>query len=336
MNAWLIRAGRGAAYLEDFIAKNFVALGWSELGNLSECRSKAEIMAIAEKEMAGYRLGQIRSAVSQTARFLYEVKAGDRVATYDTASRTFHLGTIQGEATFVQDPDYDFTYQRSVKWDAATVSRDQISVSAKNTLGAIQTLFLLPQEVIKEMESGRSATLKEPETVQVQNDDLEDDLQNLLEDLESRAHEFIKDRIEKLGWEEMQELAAGILRALGYRTHVSPPGPDRGRDVIASPDGLGLESPRIIAEVKHRPGTRMGAPDIRSFIGGMREGDRGIYLSTGGFGKEAKYEADRAERPVTLIDMDELVALVVEHYESMDVEARGLVPLKKFYWPESE
>lgn len=33
MNAWLIRAGRGAAYLEDFITKNFVALGWSELGN---------------------------------------------------------------------------------------------------------------------------------------------------------------------------------------------------------------------------------------------------------------------------------------------------------------
>lgn len=79
MNAWLIRAGRGAAYLEDFISKNFVALGWSELGDLSHCSSKAEIMEIAEREMAGYRLGQIRSAVSQTARFLYEVQPGDRI-----------------------------------------------------------------------------------------------------------------------------------------------------------------------------------------------------------------------------------------------------------------
>jgi restriction system protein len=335
MNAWLIRAGRGAVYLEDFISKNFVALGWCELGDLSHCSSKAEIMEIAEREMAGYRLGQIRSAVSQTARFLYEVQPGDRVATYDTASRTFHLGTIEGKATFIQDPDYDFAYQRSVKWETATVSRDKLSVSAKNTLGAIQTLFLLPQEVLAEMESGGVAPQGITEAVMAPKDEAEDDLQNLLEDIESRAHEFIKDRIEKLGWEEMQELAAGILRALGYRTQVSPPGPDRGRDVIASPDGLGIESPRIRVEVKHRPGTRMGAPDIRSFIGGMREGDRGIYLSTGGFANEAKYEADRAERPVTLIDMDELVALVVEHYESMDVEARGLVPLKKFYWPES-
>jgi restriction system protein len=66
----------------------------------------------------------------------------------------------------------------------------------------------------------------------------------------------------------------------------------------------------------------------------MREGDRGIYVSTGGFAQEGKYEAERAERPVTLVDLDDLVALVVEHYEKMDIEARTLVPLKRLYWPE--
>ena len=45
------------------------------------------------------------------------------------------------------------------------------------------------------------------------------------------------------------------------------------------------------------------------------------------------FSADILCRDVT---NDSLVSLVVEHYESMDVEARGLVPLKKFYWPESE
>ena len=64
--------------------------------------------------------------------------------------------------------------------------------------------------------------------------------------------EFIKDKLLKLSWDEMQDLVAGVLRGMEYKTRVSPRGPDRGRDIIASPDGLGLEQPRIIVEVKHR------------------------------------------------------------------------------------
>lgn len=50
----------------------------------------------------------------------------------------------------------------------------------------------------------------------------------------------------------MEELIAGLLSAMGYRTLLSPKGPDRCKDIIASPDGLGLEDPKIIVEVKHR------------------------------------------------------------------------------------
>ena len=69
---------------------------------------------------------------------------------------------------------------------------------------------------------------------------------------------------------------AGMLKAMGYCARVTPKGPDGGRDVIASPDALGLESPRIVAEVKHRKGA-MGASAVRSFIGGLRAGDRGLH-----------------------------------------------------------
>lgn len=48
----------------------------------------------------------------------------------------------------------------------------------------------------------------------------------------------------------MEKLVAGLLKAMGYYARATPHGPDGGRDVIASPDALGLESPRIIAEVK--------------------------------------------------------------------------------------
>ena len=56
-------------------------------------------------------------------------------------------------------------------------------------------------------------------------------------------------------------------------------------------------------------------------------------ISSGGFSKEARYEAERATHPTTLIDLGELASLVVQHYESFDVEGRVLLPLVKVYLP---
>ena len=86
-------------------------------------------------------------------------------------------------------------------------------------------------------------------------------------------------------------------------------------------------------EVKHRPGSQMGAPEIRSFLGGRHKDDKGLYVSTGGFSKDARYEADRASIPLTLMDLDDLVEAILDHYEQMDMDAKQLIPLRKIYWP---
>ena len=103
---------------------------------------------------------------------------------------------------------------------------------------------------------------------------------------------------------------------MGYKTRVSPSGADRGKDIIASRDGLGFEDPRIVVEVKHRQNS-MGSPELRSFLGGRHDRDKGLYASTGGFTKEARYEAERARIPVTLLDLDDLVKSLLEHYEQL-------------------
>nr|WP_262506362.1 restriction endonuclease [Rufibacter tibetensis] len=143
----------------------------------------------------------------------------------------------------------------------------------------------------------------------------------------------MKDKVLALDWEQMQELVSGILKGMGYKTLISPKGADRGKDIIASPDGLGLENPKIMVEVKHRTNTTMGSQEIRSFLGGLRSGDKGLYVSTGGYSKDARYEAERANIPITLIDLEMLVRLIIQHYDNFDSDTRALIPLKKIYWP---
>ena len=72
-------------------------------------------------------------------------------------------------------------------------------------------------------------------------------------------------------------------------------------------------------EVKHRSG-RMGAPDIRSFTGGLRHGSKGLYVSTSGFTQEARYEGEHSTIPVTVVDVDMLVELIIQYYDRFDLE----------------
>ncbi len=65
----------------------------------------------------------------------------------------------------------------------------------------------------------------------------------------------------------------------------------------------------------------------------VRAGDRGLYVSTGGFTKEARYEADRANVPVRLLDLDSFVRHYVEVYDKADDETRNILPLTCIWWP---
>lgn len=56
-------------------------------------------------------------------------------------------------------------------------------------------------------------------------------------------------------------------------------------------------------------------------------------MSTGGFTKDARYEAERASIPLSLMDIDELVEAVITNYEALDNETRQLLPLRRLYWP---
>lgn len=72
------------------------------------------------------------------------------------------------------------------------------------------------------------------------------------EETKSKAEELIADQISLIDPYQFQEVVPGLLEAMGYRTRVSERGMDHGVDVIAHPDALGFETPRIKVQVKHR------------------------------------------------------------------------------------
>lgn len=330
MGAWMIRAGRGGVYASDWLEHGVIGIGWDFDGADIAAMNREQIRAAYGLSHPGDSKGKVAAGVGQVYRFAHDMTTDSTVVMYDPESRLYHLGVITGPCVAVCDMD-GVTYTRDVKW-GETAPRDVLSPFSKNSLGGIQTIFAVSDEVMADLtNAARDKSVVASNDPAIDDNDATNDEETLAATYDNGI-ELIKDRVNQLDWEDMERLVAGLLKAMGYCARVMPKGPDGGRDVVASPDALGLESPRIVAEVKHRKGA-MGAPAVRAFIGGLRAGDRGLYVSTGGFTKEARYEADRANIPVRLLDLDAFVRHYVEIYDKTDDDTRSILPLTRIWWP---
>lgn len=332
MTLWMVRSASGGRLADEFVEKGLVALGAAPVGDLAQFSGKQALLDALKAERPDFKQGRLQAAASQWIRFRDEVQRGDRVVTYDSSRRVYHVGTIASDYRHQPGTIADFQHYRAVDWEGE-VERDALSSRARNSLGSTLTLFRLPDDVAEEILralSGQPAPQPGPEEPEESEDQDED---ALLEGYRARALEITKDRINRLDWRELEQLVAGVLRSMGYKTRVSREGSDLGIDILASPDGFGFESPRIIVEVKHRSGTAIGSKEIRNLVGGRHASDKGLFVSTGGFTKDARYESERANIPLMLWDLDDLVQALVENYDNADQETRALIPLTRLFWP---
>lgn len=129
-----------------------------------------------------------------------------------------------------------------------------------------------------------------------------------------------------------------LLAAMGYHVSwISPPGKDSGVDIVAYTDPLGATTPRIKVQVKRRIDSSVNVEGLRAFLSVLGEDDLGLFVSAGGFTKDAHDEARMQERrKITLIDLEKFFDLWVEHYDRLTEEARTRFPLKPIFFLSPE
>ena len=150
-----------------------------------------------------------------------------------------------------------------------------------------------------------------------------------LEEAEEQAWREVDQYLRAINPYEYQEIVASLLRAMGYHVSwIAPPGKDGGIDIMASSDPLGTQSPRIKVQVKRQSQT-VTVDGLRAFMALLGDGDVGIFVSVGGFTKDARDEARAQERrKVTLLNNEELFDLWVEYYDKIKDQDRRRLPLQ--------
>jgi restriction system protein len=154
-----------------------------------------------------------------------------------------------------------------------------------------------------------------------------------IQKMEQLAIEGLKKQISVKNPYEFQELVASVLRGMGYYTpFVAPQGKDGGVDVIAYRDPLGTVSPRIKVQVKHRDSTAT-VQEVRQLMGLLqKDGDVGMFVSSGGFTSDAKTTARGSHVHVELVDLERFIGLWQEFYSKLTDEDKSRLPLVPIYF----
>ena len=324
MAVWVVKAGEGSEIVNRVESASVVAIGWAEMGDCSDLQSREDFKEAYRRaypdDTNPWRIGL---QAGQVYRFVREISEGDVVMTPDSPRRELLMGRVTGAY------EHDLTVigafypqVRRVEW-VRRISRDDLTQGLANVVAGWLTIFAVEgwDAEVQALLAGEALAAEEPE-----------DLADLYQETVAKADELISDILARIGPYDFQDLVAAVLRAMGLRTKVSLPGPDGGKDIVAHPDAFGFAEPVIKVQVKHTK-VSVGAPDVRNFRSVVGQHEKGLFVSTGGFTSEARHEPERAGSPLTLMDRDGFVDLLIEHYEGLEPEYQAMVPLKKVYIP---
>ena len=316
---WGIHTYDEALFLKD----DKMAIGWKEIGNLREIPANRD--DFKKKYVQVYpdaSKGAVATCAGMLYRFCHEVQIGDYVVYPSKSDRMINIGEITGDYEFVPDA-HEYVQQRNVKW-LKHIPRTSFSQGALYEIGSALSFFAVKNyadEFLSALDKGfkkHAAANDEDDTVGAAAEDI----------IESTKDFILKELSRNLKGYALEEFVADLLRAMGYRTTVSPQGGDSGIDITAYKDEL---PPRILVQVKSQD-SDIKETTIQSLKGAMREGDYGLFVTLSNYTKNAQKYLENT--PIIRgINGTELVDLILKYYEDLDIKYKKMIPLKMVYIP---
>ena len=163
--------------------------------------------------------------------------------------------------------------------------------------------------------------------------DEDDTIAFVAQDIEQVTRDYvIKTLLREMKGHSFAEFVGHLLEKMNYHTRISGPGADKGIDIVAHRDELGVEPPIIKVQVKSGEGS-VGDPVVSALYGKVGPEEHGLLVTLSKFTNQAKNFAD-SKTNLLLIDGDALVDLVLSHYDELDSKYKGILPLRQVYVPE--
>lgn len=164
-----------------------------------------------------------------------------------------------------------------------------------------------------------------------------DEITHRVNTINKATRKRLKQLLHKMPADRFEALIGELLLAVGFEEdsiEVTKYHGDGGIDVRGVLDAGGITRINAAVQVK-RWQANISAPTVRNVRGALTTQEQGIIITTSGFSKGAVTEAEAIGKvPISLVNGDKLLDLLVEHGVGVNKEQHTVYSLDEEYWGE--
>lgn len=312
--------GNFGEYTQQFLEGGFVAIGWLEDDNLSSIKTNDydKLTSIYKNH---YRTASKMSAaqnIGQIWRFLIELKQKDTVITPGENVEDLFYGEIKSDYYFEKDSNCPYPHRKKVDWNKKPLLRTSLSIPLQNSLRSSLTVFNIKHETAFLDALGKKSADKAV----------------------LHYNEFtnaVLNRVLELSAEEFELLVTQLLSAIGFEAkHLGRVG-DGGVDAHGFLDIYGMAKVDLYVQAKRYQLNGGISPSIiKDLRASVPEKSQACLITTTiNIPKKTREECIRPEfKRIGLIDGNQLVEILIEHYQDLSEELKDKLKLRLVLLPE--
>jgi restriction system protein len=344
---WTVRTGRSGERTEWSFANGVVGGGWQEMPDLTNVTDKEELRKIVGEVYGGSK-NVVANLTGQLWTLRTRIQHGDFIALPIRATSQVAFGQVMQGYKYLKDQDDPSRrHVIQVKWLKTDVPKSLLKQDMLYQLGSALTVFEVGnndaayrlEKVMEGKQDPGARSAMNPGTTSSTNVSLPEDVDATLEtiDLEEVAQDEIAKRLqEDFKGHELSELVEALLTAEGFKCRNSPPGADGGVDVLAGMGPLGMDSPKLVVQVKSQTGA-VSDTVLQQLNGAIHrfQADQALLVTFGGVTGPAKTYLETQYFNIRVWTMDDIVQSIYKHYPVLDSEMKARLPLKQIWIPIS-
>jgi restriction system protein len=331
--AWVVRAGKYGEQEPIALERSVVTIGWNELPDLSAVQSREALAELYRKAHAGASSQRVGAQVGQIWAFVSLIQVGDlAVLPLKTAGRAIAVGEVAGPYQYVTNLGEGVYHVRKVKWLRTDIPRTAFGQDLLAHMGYPRTVYRLGDAQAAERIQAVLSGKPDPVGAGLADTEVDETDAQALDIEEAAGDQILKYIQANFAGHKLATLVAAVLRASGYQTEVSPPGPDGGVDILAGTGPMGFDQPRLCVQVKSSP-TPADVNVLRGLQGILQNfhAEQGLLVCWGGFTQPAIKEARQSFFKIRLWNSEGLLAVILKHYDQLPADIQADLPLKRVW-----
>lgn len=335
---FLVRAGSNGEDEQYALDNGLAIIGFVEFGSLQGLKDWEQVSAFVREQAPDSKPRAAGNLAGQLWAFAVSMQEGDIVVLPSKFSSQVALGVVTGPYQYLKIGN-QYRHTRAVKWVRPDVPRTTFQQDLLLSFGAFMTVCRITRNDAEKRiasvlnggpDPGWTATEPKGKTPVPASTD---EAPETVTDLAQLAHDQIVAHIQShYPGHAMTRLVDAVLRADGWVTKVSPPGPDGGVDILAGRGTLGLDAPRLCVQVKSQ-NSPADVTIYRTLQGTMQsfKAEQGLLVCWGGYNKPVLSEAKQSHFTVRLWESRDLVEAILRNYELLPAEIQAELPLKRVW-----